>query len=175
MPARIPEITAREELPEGQRHIWDAIAASRGSVRGPFRVLLHSPELAARAAHLGAYVRFEGQLSAYVRELAVLIGARLLECDYEYAAHQPQAREAGVTDEVIAAIDARHPEGLPPDDRWIYALVEQALLEHRVSPETLALAQERLGVVGLVELVGTIGYYAMLAATLNAFEVTPER
>jgi hypothetical protein len=30
------------------------------------------------------------------------------------------------------------------------------------------------GVDGLVELTATVGYYGMLACTLNAFEVTPE-
>ena len=36
----------------------DAIADSRGSVRGPYGVLLHSPDLAARVAHTGTYVRY---------------------------------------------------------------------------------------------------------------------
>ena len=171
--SRIPEVADREQLPANQRHVWDDIVGSRGAVRGPFRILLHCPELAARTAHLGAYVRFESHLSPYVRELAVLIAARLLDCDYEYAAHESQLRQAGASAETLAAVADRSANGLAPEDRWIYALVQQLLQRHRIVPGTFAMAQDRLGTAGLVELVGTIGYYAMLAATLNAFEVEP--
>lgn len=171
--SRIPDITDRDQLPEGLRHWWDDISASRGSVRGPFKVLLHSPELAGRAAHLGTYVRFESEatLPAHVRELAALITARLLDCGYEYSAHRSQAVQAGVSEATLAAIHAKlAPMG---EDGWLFDFVQELLEAHRVSPPTFEAAQQRLGVQGLVELVGTVGYYAFLAATLNAFEVEP--
>ena len=59
--ARVPEVS-REDLPPEHRHIYDEIERSRGYVGGPFKVLLNSPEPAGRAAHLGAYVRFESTL-----------------------------------------------------------------------------------------------------------------
>src|SRR5579884_2583656 len=95
---RIPTVSERSQLPEDQRHIWDAIVASRGSVRGPFPVMLHSAELAGRTAHVGAFVRFESSLPAEVRELAAMCAARLLDCDYEYAAHHNAARAEGVSE-----------------------------------------------------------------------------
>ena len=45
--ARLPERT-KEDLPADQQHIFDEIAGSRGAVRGPFAMLLHSPEVAGR-------------------------------------------------------------------------------------------------------------------------------
>jgi 4-carboxymuconolactone decarboxylase len=170
---RIPEITAREQLPEDLRHCFDEIVASRGSVRGPFRVLLHSPDFAARVAHVGTYVRFESKLDPHVRELATLIAARLLDCEYEYSAHQPQLRATGTPEAVLTAVDQKRPSDLPDEDRWIYELVEQLIERHRISPETFDTARKRLGDANLVELVGTVGYYALLAAALNAFEVEP--
>ena len=168
---RITEITAREQLPEDQRAAWDEIAASRGAVRGPFSILLHSPELARRVAHLGSYVRFESRLDPRIRELATLATARLLDCDYEASAHEAQLRSAGTPEEVLSALRARRMQDLPPEDRWLGTFVEQVLTRHRVDSETLAVAEEHLGVSGLVELTGTIGYYALLAVTLNTFEV----
>jgi 4-carboxymuconolactone decarboxylase len=38
----------------------------------------------------------------------------------------------------------------------------------------VAVLRARLGVPGVVELTATIGYYAMLACTLNAFDVQPD-
>ena len=52
---RIPAVR-REELDEDAREAYDAIATTRGAEftrQGPFGVLLHSPILATRAAHLG--------------------------------------------------------------------------------------------------------------------------
>ena len=75
---RIPAISGREELAPEHRAVWDAIQGSRGQVRGPFAMLLHSPELAGRVAHLGAYVRFEGVLDPRTKEVVVLATAREL-------------------------------------------------------------------------------------------------
>jgi 4-carboxymuconolactone decarboxylase len=173
--SRIPDIESRDQLPEAQRHHWDDIEASRGSVRGPFKVMLHSPELAGRAAHLGAYVRFETEATVppHVREMAALITSRLLDCGYEYSAHVKGLLQAGVPESTIQAIRDRHPEALPDEDRWVYELAAQIVEHHRVSDITFQVALGKLGQQGLVELVNTIGYYAFLAAGLNTFQVEP--
>jgi 4-carboxymuconolactone decarboxylase len=168
---RIPAVTDREQVPEDQRQVWDAIVASRGSVRGPFAVLMHSPEVAGRVAHVGTYVRFESSLDATVRELAAMTTAHLLDCEYERAAHERQAREAGVPDATLQAIRSNRFEAVAAEYRWVSDLTRQLVVDHRIAPATFDDARERLGVRGLVELTATIGYYAMIAAPLNAFEV----
>ena len=74
--ARIPQITQRGEVSEDMARHFDSIASSRGRVSGPFSVLLNSPEVAGRAAHLGAYIRFESTLAPAVRELAIITTSR---------------------------------------------------------------------------------------------------
>ena len=49
---------------------------SRGVVGGPWKALLHSPEMAYRTMHLGSYVRFESTLDHKVIEFAALVSAR---------------------------------------------------------------------------------------------------
>ena len=105
--ARIPQITAREDVPEDKRHIFDAIAASRGRVPGLFSVLLNSPEVAGRVAHLGSYVRAESTLSPPHRELVIITTAREFDCDYVWADHEPLARQAGVREEAIQVVANR--------------------------------------------------------------------
>ncbi|HXH84355.1 MAG TPA: carboxymuconolactone decarboxylase family protein, partial [Candidatus Tectomicrobia bacterium] len=97
--ARVPLLESREGLSPAQQEAWDAIAESRGRVVGPFAVLLHSPEVARRVAALGHLLRFEGRLSAVERELAILAVARALDCQFEWAAHAPLARRAGVRED----------------------------------------------------------------------------
>lgn len=170
--ARIPLIDKKELLAPEHHGVYDAIAKSRGRVHGPFAALLHSPSIAARTAHLGAYIRFESQLDPKIVELAALSAARELECRHEWAAHVAHAAKAGVPQVTIRAIhQGKAPEGLSSDDAQIVSYVHELLRSHQVSEPTFQALLRRLGVRGLVELTATIGYYAMLACTLNAFEV----
>ena len=65
--ARLTPITSKDQVPGKDHAIVDAIVGSRGALQGPFSMFLHCPELAGRAAHLGAFVRFEGSLDMRVR------------------------------------------------------------------------------------------------------------
>lgn len=171
--ARGPLVTSKADLAPAHHAIFEAIARSRGAVAGPFTVLLHSPELARRTADLGAYVRFESGLPPRDRELAVLALARAMDCRFEWAAHVKEARRAGVREDAIAALRRRTTEGLLPEEATVVGYVRALLDRHRVDEPTFAALRQRLGLQGLVELTATIGYYAMLACTLNAFEVEP--
>ena len=171
---RIPEVLSRDDLPPESRYAFDEIEASRGRVVGPFAVLLNSPELARRIADAGAYVRFESTISARVNELASLITAREFDCQYEWTAHQPQAEKVGIPVEVIAAIRERKPlQGLSAEDALVVDYSLEVLRNHRVSEATFDAALTTFGVQGLIDLTATIGYYSMLAAALNSFEVAP--
>src|SRR5438046_9298018 len=76
--ARLPPISSKDQVAGQHQAVFDSIVASRGAVQGPFTMFLHSPELAGRLGHLGAYVRFEGSLDMRVRVLAAMTGAREL-------------------------------------------------------------------------------------------------
>ncbi|MCA1647455.1 MAG: carboxymuconolactone decarboxylase family protein [Chloroflexi bacterium] len=171
--ARVTEIKQREALPEAQGLAFDDIVASRGAIRGPFGVLLHSPELAQRAAALGGYLRYESSLSPRIRETAVMATAGLNDCVYEWAAHEPIAREAGVPTTVIDALRERRPADLAQEDRDIYELAVGIIQAHRVPADLFDRLKARLGLTGLVEVVAAIGYWSFVAATLNTFEVLP--
>ncbi|MGH7843658.1 MAG: carboxymuconolactone decarboxylase family protein [Candidatus Binatia bacterium] len=169
--ARIPLIEKKENLGSEHHPLYDSIAQSRGRVQGPFSVLLHSPTIAERTAHLGAYIRFESKLDPKVIELAALAAARELGCKHEWAAHIAHAQKAGIGWETIRAIHRGALEDLDAHDMQLVSYARQLLRSHQVSEETFQAMQRRLGVDGLVELTATIGYYAMLACTLNAFDV----
>ena len=172
---RIPLITRAEEMPLAQQEVWARIAKSRGRVVGPFAALLHSPALADRTAELGAYIRFDSALSAIDRELVILSVARIFDCGFEWAYHVREARKAGVRAEAIAAIrERRAPAGLDEDEAAVVDYVRQLLVDHRTDDATIAALRARLGVQGLVDMTATVGYYAMLACTLNAFDVRPD-
>jgi len=171
--ARFPLITSKDQVPAKDHAIVDAIVGSRGALQGPFTMFLHSPEIAGRVAHLGAYVRFEGSLDMRVRVLAAMTVAREFEAAYVWGAQTGGARRQGVPESTIAAIRDKHTRGVPPEDAQIIEFTRQLLQKHRVDDATFKTMQARFGNDELVQLTGAIGYYALLAMTVNACELEP--
>jgi 4-carboxymuconolactone decarboxylase len=117
--ARLSPITSKDQVPAKDQAIFEAIVASRGAVQGPFTMFLHSPEIAGRVAHLGAYVRFEGSLDMRVRVLAAMTVAREYEAMYVWGAQTGGARRQGVPEATITAIRENHSRGIAPEDAEI--------------------------------------------------------
>lgn len=169
--ARLPPITGKEQVSAKDLPIVDAITQSRGAIQGPFTMFLHCPELAGRVAHLGAFVRFEGSLDMRVRVLAAMTVARELEAIYVWGAQTGGARRLGVSEATITAIRENHSRGIPSEDAEIVDFTRQLLRRHRVDATSASLMQRRFGNEGFIELTGAIGYYSMLAMTVNACEL----
>jgi 4-carboxymuconolactone decarboxylase len=163
-----PDVAA---LSPAQRAVYEATRAGRrGTVPANVLAWLASPELAGRAAHLGEFIRYGTALSPAQSELAILIVARHWSCHYEWAIHAVEAARAGVAADIVTAIADRQRPALADLDQVIYDLVDQ-LVYGGVAEATFVDAEHRLGRAALVELVGLVGYYTMVAMTLNAFEV----
>jgi 4-carboxymuconolactone decarboxylase len=169
--ARLTPITSKDQVDVKDHDTVDAIVASRGALQGPFSIFLHCPELAGRVAHLGAFVRFEGSLDMRVRVLAAMTVAREFDAVYVWGAQTGGARRLGVPESTITAIREKHARGIPPEDAQIVDFTRQLLQKHRVDDATLQAVQARFGNDGLIQLTGTIGYYTMLAMTVNACEL----
>jgi 4-carboxymuconolactone decarboxylase len=169
--ARLTSITSKDQVAAEDHAIVDAIVASRGALHGPFTMFLHCPELAGRVAHLGAFVRFEGSLDMRVRVLAAMTVAREFDAVYVWGAQTGGARRQGVPETTITAIREKHTRGIPPEDAQIVEFTKQLIREHRVDDATIQALQERFGNDELLQLTGAIGYYSMLAMTVNACEL----
>ena len=171
--ARLPYITSKEQVAPEHQAAFDSIVASRGAVQGPFTMFLHSPELAQRVAHLGAYVRFEGSLDMRVRVLAAMTVAREFHAMYVWGAQTGGARRLGVPESTIAAIRQNHSRGIPPADADIVEFTRQLLRKHRVEDALFKKLHARFGSDELVQLTTAIGYYTLLGMTVNACELEP--
>ena len=58
-----------------------------------------------------------------------------------------------------------------PDQRVVYAFVGQLLRDRTVDQILYDQAVAALGERGLVDLVGIVGYYCLVSATLNVFDM----
>lgn len=163
----LPDIN---ELSPSQARVVAEILHTRGNLDGPFLAWLLNPELADSAQRLGAVCRYGTSLSLYESELLILLVAGRFRCTGEQQIHEPIARHAGLSDAMIEAIRLGESMELP-DHRlamlWRYSskLLSDNMVDSELHMEAVGLLGERT----LVEVVAVIGYYALVAYTLNAF------
>ena len=170
--SRLPDLPY-EDMDAEQRRVYDAIASGpRGGVAALFMPWLLSPAMADPAQQLGAFLRLGSSLPKALSELAILVTARHWDSPFEWAAHAVFARDAGVSDDVIEAVRSRRmPEFEDRTAAIVHAFADELLETRTVADEAYQLAVGAVGEKGVVELVGLIGYYSLVALTLNAFEI----
>lgn len=174
--SRIPLFPEAGLNPE-QRVVYDKVASGpRGAVVGPMRAALHSPELADRWQWMGEFLRYQSTLPARLSELAILVCGRYWNSAVEWYVHAEAGLRAGLSQAVVDAIRQSHPPHfVQADEAVVYEYTRQLLLNGRVGDTAYQDARETLGDVGIVELTALVGYYTMVAMTLNAHEVpTPD-
>ena len=152
----------------------DFMATRKVDFSGPWNVFIRSPELLTHAQRMGEYLRYRCSLSGRLSELAILLVARHWTQDYEWGAHRRHALAAGVAEDVIAAIrEGRRPSGLADDEQAVWDFVTEILNTRRASDTTYATAASLFGEQGVIDLCGLVGYYQLLALTMNVARVAP--
>jgi 4-carboxymuconolactone decarboxylase len=161
-----------EQMTDAQKRVYDEIAASRGSVRGPFGVLLRSPELADRWQRLGEYVRFRTSLPPRLNEFAILITARFWGSKYEWFAHKPLAIKGGLAESIAEDLaQNKRPANMKPDEELVYEFCTTLQRKHFVDGALFKRAIETLGERGVIDLVAVIGFYVAVSMVLNVAEI----
>jgi len=128
--------------------------------------------MARRCFELLDYLRFKTSVNKRLNELAILIQARLSNAQYEWWAHEPIARRAGLSDAVMADLRAcRRPAQMQDDERLVFDFCIQLSLNHRVPDALWQEVVERMGEQAAVDLTVLSGTYAMVSMLLNATQV----
>jgi 4-carboxymuconolactone decarboxylase len=165
---RFRPLTAQELTPEQRQLVDNLLAGPRGGLGGPFNVLLRSPELGDRVQKVGEYVRFKSSVPPRLNELAILITARAWSAQYEWYAHHQLALKAGLSESVADDLAAgKRPSGLKADEAAVYDFTKDLVDSHQVSDAHFKPVVDALGERGVVDLMGTIGYYHMMSILMN--------
>jgi len=182
MPAKRPTprlaLIDEAHMNDAQRALLNSLRAGpRGTSitpRGPFAVWMHAPEFGELAQKVGAHCRYGTALPPRLSEFAILCTARLWRAQYEWFAHAPMAEKGGVKATTIEALRrGRTPKSAPKDERAIYDFIQELYKTRRVSDRTYKRVHAILGDAATVELVGILGYYALISMTLNIFRMLP--
>lgn len=169
---RVAPITGKSDVAAEYHGVVDGVLEVFGQIRGPFSMLLHSPQLAEQMLSLGNFYRHHSIVAPKHRSLAILVAVRERQGAYVWAAQVNAARRAGVREEAIAVIRAKQsPASLPIEEREIVTYAEQLICQNRVDQATFDALKNRYGVQWLVELTAAANYYTILCGIVNAFEV----
>ncbi len=172
---RLP-LPKREDFDEEGKKVFDKRvgkgARSIRGLRGPSGIRLYSPKLADYSNSVSQYLRFETGFSGRIRELAILVTAREMDSQFEWAAHEPEALKEGLPKEIIEIVKHRKSvEGVSDTEAVIIQLGRQMFGKKNVDPETFARAIKIFGPRQLVDLVSLMTNYQGTATLLTVFDV----
>ena len=144
------------------------LSGQRGSMQGPYNVLLRSPELGNLAQQFGAHTRFKSSLPLALNELAILLVARFWTCQFVWHAHQRIALDAGLDASLVDAIcKGQAPQGLTAELAAVHGFCNELLQTRQVGDARYAAVVDLFGEAGVVDLMGTMGYYTLVSMALN--------
>lgn len=164
-------------MTEPQRELFGRMSEGRpnvvdGHLGGPFDAWLLSPATGVRLFQLGGALRHKLCIDRRYIELAILVTGQLWKAQYEWYAHEPMARDAGVPEEVIAAIKAgTEPAFTDGGDEAAYRFSRVLHHQRRVDDATYRATVEAFGEDGVQELINACGFYTLVSMTLNTFQV----
>lgn len=168
---RIPRPTSYDAMTADQQaFVKSVLSGPRGDISGSLGVMIVSPTFADLAQKTIAYARFAGRegysvVPPKLTELAIIMGARAWTAHYAWYVHRRAAERAGLDAEVINAVrDGRRPATMDRDVAVVYDFCNELLTTKQVSDATLQAARSVLGGDrGVVDLVGTLGAYQLVA------------
>ncbi len=165
---RFAPLQADQLTPEQKAMVDAILSGPRGSLNGPFNVMLRSPDLGDRLQRVGEYVRFKTSIPPRLNELAILLVARHWTAQYEWYAHRELALKAGVPEDMANEIAAgKRPSRLQPEEEVVYDFVQELLSTGALSDAVFAATKDRFGERGVVDLIGLVGYYGTVSMLLN--------
>jgi 4-carboxymuconolactone decarboxylase len=157
-----------EMTPEQKTMVGHLLSGERGGVRGPFNVLLRSPEVGDLGAEFGGAMRFRNPFPAPVRETIILMTGRYWMAQYEWRSHKIAAIQNGLSSATVDAIaTGKRPSGMPEDIKIAYNLIDELLTSHQVSNDTFKAAKEKFAERGVFDMIGLSGWYGLVSMVLD--------
>ncbi|NQV57918.1 MAG: carboxymuconolactone decarboxylase family protein [Rhodospirillales bacterium] len=167
------EPISRRDMNTEQARVYDEIEGRGGRLGGPYQALIRIPAFMTLQQQMGDYLR-ANNLSDRERQLATLTAVRAASAKYAWAVQVRASHAAGIDQAVIDAINERRAPDLGSEsDRVIFDVAKELAETRGLSQSTYEEAERILGLDRLTDVVVTVGFYGMVATTLNAFDISP--
>lgn len=159
---------------------WDettqrALSSMRDpEINNALSTFAHHPALAKAFLRFNVHLLTSSTLPPRIRELAILRVAHRRQCAYEWSHHVRMAKDEGITDDQIAAVQRGGGEALETFDQTVVAGVDELDENSELSDRTWAALGERLDDQQRMDFVFTVGCYTLLAMAFNTFGIQLE-
>ena len=165
---RFKPLTWETLTPSQLTMVENVMSGQRGSMQGPYNVLLRSPELGNLAQQFGAHARYNSSLPLVLNELAILLVARFWSSQFVWWAHKRIALDAGLDAALVDSIAAgKLAPPLPTDVAAVYGFCSELLQTRRVGDAAYTALLAQFGEAGVVDVMGTMSYYTLVSMSLN--------
>jgi alkylhydroperoxidase family enzyme len=148
-------------------------AANGRPVAAIYRTFAQHPGLYPTRQNLSEYIRLRNTLPPRVREMLILRMGYLCGSDYEWAAHAPAGRRAGLSDAEVRRL-AGPLAGWNAADASIVRAADELYAHDRISDETWKALDQQFDERQLLDVLITTGGYRMVSMALNTFGVPLE-
>ncbi|MEV5849726.1 carboxymuconolactone decarboxylase family protein [Streptomyces sp. NPDC051985] len=175
MPPRLPPLPD-DQWDDRTREVLAALLPRRmrnaEAAGNAMSTLVRHPDLTAAFLPYSTYLLVGSTLPDRLRELVVLRVARRRNCAYEWAHHVLAAQQCGLTEAEIEA--AGQGKADDPLESTVLRAVDELEDGSDMSDDTWAALTEHLDERQLMDLVFTVGTYALMATAFNTFGIRPE-
>jgi 4-carboxymuconolactone decarboxylase len=159
------------QVPWADRHHFKGMTDDERLV-GPFNPLLYSPEGGSGFLDFGAAEERSSSLDERVRQVVILSVGAVWRSGYEIYAHSAIARQAGLSQDTIQALQNGEPAtDLTDKEQLAQAYTLRLTSEHSVDESVYEKAEHAFGRQGLVDIALLIGRYLTICTLLNGFDI----
>ncbi len=146
-----------------------------GEIPNVVKALSNSPGLAKRVFPLANYFMRESSLDPRLRELAVLILMKRLNCEYGFGRHIEIGQQVGLSREQIDNIGSYQTSSLFSDsDKLIIRYAEELTQKAQVDDQLFRQVKDLIGQENILDLTAATAFWNMMARNLNALQVELE-
>lgn len=161
-----------EDLSKHQKEVFEQLTAGRGRILAPYRVWIHSPDVAASMEKTGTYLNKRSALSFREVEMSIIMIARHWKSDYVVQAHFRIGREGGLTDDIMEAVTAGiRPKLTDPHEMAVHDFAAGVIAENDFTEDEFANFEKILGRRGIADLLVLLGYYSSVALAMRVHKV----
>jgi 4-carboxymuconolactone decarboxylase len=169
--SRIEDVAPEAMTPE-QKTVFEQLVAGRGRILAPYRVWIHSPDVASRMESLGTYLNKRSTLTTREVEIGILVIAAHWSSPYVINAHIREGMAAGLTraqcDAILAGGD---PQLADPHEKAVHAFAAEVVAGDKLSDARFAELAAALGRDSLAELLVLLGYYTSVALAMKVHDM----
>jgi 4-carboxymuconolactone decarboxylase len=161
-----------EKLSGEQKQIFDQLTAGRGRILGPYKIWIHSPQVASGMEHIGTFLNKRSSLSTREVEMCIILIAQHWGGEYVKTVHIRACLAAGLTQQNVDSIlSGADPKLTDPHERGVLRFATSLIGGVKLSDADFAEIEKAIGRNGIAEVLALIGYYSSVALCMKVHEV----